>query len=214
MISSDLNPMVFGSILRSYIQQFFDENIHESVSPGLKGYEYYYALDELNSKMDILEQINLVAKAEKMRNIINPSQKEVEEYGKSLELIHYYVPLTHLQLIQFVSFLPKIERKEFLRDLKLLDPENINRADNFKPQQLARLYNNFKLKFTEETEDEEENIHFTQRRKDTTNTCENCNKRHSGKCYHNTKKNHSVSHLETSLDIDTSIFPDDENFCW
>lgn len=45
MVSSDLNPKVFGGILRAYIQQFFEEGIHESVSPGLKGFEYYYALD-------------------------------------------------------------------------------------------------------------------------------------------------------------------------
>lgn len=207
MISNDLNPMVFGSILRGYIHQFFDESIHEAIQPGLKGYEYYYALDELNSRMDILEQINLVAKAERMRSIADPNQKEVEEYGKLLELINYYVPLTHHQLIQFVSFLPKLERKEFLRDLKLLDSDNVEKAGNLKPQQMVRLYNNFKAKYTDEEE-----VHLVQKRKGKRNTCKICNKKHGGKCFHASKKKESVNHLENTLDVDTSIFSDEETY--
>ncbi|TID13168.1 hypothetical protein CANINC_005024 [Pichia inconspicua] len=142
-------------------------------NPGLKGFEYYYALDEIKSKLDIWEQIDLVSKLDAIRNITNPNQTEVEEYGKLLELIDYYVPLSHFNVIQFVSFIPKTERKDFLRELKLLEPENIINAANFRPQQLIRLYNNFKLKFSEEEE-----VNLVQKKKGYKRFCKTCKKRH------------------------------------
>ncbi|MDN6657306.1 MAG: hypothetical protein L0K85_06630, partial [Staphylococcus simulans] len=206
MVSSDLNPKVFGGILRAYIQQFFEEGIHESVSPGLKGFEYYYALDEINSKMDIWEQINLVSKLGNMRNITTPSQTEVEEYGKLLELIDYYVPLSHFNVIQFVSFIPKTERKDFLRELKLLEPENIINAANFRSQQLIRLYNNFKLKFSEEEE-----VNLVQKKKGYKRFCKTCKKRHFGKCLN--KQEEDVNFAVSTLGYNSkSICSENDNY--
>ncbi|TID31345.1 hypothetical protein CANINC_000056 [Pichia inconspicua] len=143
------NPVIFGSIVDSFIKQHFADDIVRSVSSKLKGYEYYYALDEMNSQMDIFEQIQLFLRADKMRNTPEPSVKEVKEYSDLIKLMNYYIPPTSLQLIQFASFLPKADRKEFLRELTSLKPKNVEDVDNLDARTLAQMYKSFKRKFAD-----------------------------------------------------------------
>ncbi|TID28589.1 hypothetical protein CANINC_002397 [Pichia inconspicua] len=198
-VSSDLNPVIFGSIVNSFIKQYFADDIVRSVSSKLKGYEYYYALDEMNSQMDIFEQIQLFLRADKMRNTSEPSVKEVEEYSVLIKLMNYYIPPTSLQLIQFASFLPKGDRKEFLRELTSLKPKNVEDVD-LDAITLAQMYKSFKRKFADSEE-----VNLVQKKKHKP-FCKNCKKKHSGKC---TAKKESVNHLEASLDVDGDIFSDD-----
>ncbi|TID30047.1 hypothetical protein CANINC_001369 [Pichia inconspicua] len=148
-VSSGFSPVIFGNIVATFIRQYFDNSIIWSVSTSLKGYDLYIALEEEFSKMDILEQVQLLIKAGKVINSFKPSIEKIEENTNLVKLIDYYIPPSHYQLVWFLSLLPKVDVIDFLKEIGLWNSKDPKDTGNFDADILLQMYKKFKLKNAE-----------------------------------------------------------------